>query len=743
MHFRQLAILVVFICVFFSMSHTVIAEPFRILTEEFPPYNYTTNDQQIVGISTEIVREMLRRTNHPDRIEILPWSDGYKIALEKENIILFSTTRSKAREKLFKWVGPLVPNNLVFFARKGSGIVINSIEDAKKVNRIGVYKDDFGELVLKEKGFTNLDAVIENSRNLPKLLNGEIDLWIANELTGKHMIALSRTGNVEKVFDVQKNYMYLAFSKSTPDTVIKEWQKILDDIKSDGSYAQIFSQWIMFSYTEDLKPDVDKTITLTNQERVWLQNHPIIRIAPDPDYAPFQFKGESDISLGVADDYLQLIGKKLNIRFKTISTNSWAESLALVKNKDADLVAVAAETPERLEYMNFTRPYVEFPDVIITRTSHTKMSTLADLAGERIATVKGFAINKYITDNHPDISLIINPDVKSALQSVSTGETDASVMNIATTSYNIEKWNITNLRVNAITGFSYKLSFASRKDWPLLSQILDKALDAITEEEKKEILRKWIAIGSDIKDIDSELVFTEKEKAWLRKHPVILASSDPQWPPMEFFDSDGEFSGIVADYMLLMERKLGVQIKLIPQNNWSDALKSVRNRDVSMLTSAVRTPERDQYLLFTEPYLEFPAVIIVNSQTQGISTMANLRGKRVAVVKDYGTHSFLKNGFPYLNLVTVPNIKTGLLDVSYGKVDAFIANLAAASYYIEKNAIQNLRIAGDSGYVYELGIASRNDWLDLHYLLEKGLASITKVERQAIYRKWIGLKSET
>jgi polar amino acid transport system substrate-binding protein len=175
----------------------------------------------------------------------MPWTDGYRLAREEGNVILFSTTRSPAREKLFKWVGPLVPNDSALFARKDSGIVIKTIDDARKVKRIGVYKDDFGELLLKGKGFTNLDAVLENRMNVPRLLNGDIELWIANELTGRFMIAQAGAGDkIEKVLAMQKDDMYIAFSRNTPDEVIARWQRVLDEFKADGTYGQIFVQWM-------------------------------------------------------------------------------------------------------------------------------------------------------------------------------------------------------------------------------------------------------------------------------------------------------------------------------------------------------------------------------------------------------------------------------------------------------------------------------------------------------------------
>ena len=74
-------------------------------------------------------------------------------------------------------------------------------------------------------------------------------------------------------------------------------------------------------------------------------------------------------------------------------------------------------------------------------------------------------------------------------------------------------------------------------------------------------------------------------------------------------------------------------------------------------------------------------------------------------------------------------------------VDAMIANIALATYYIEKDGITNLRTAGESGYVYKWGFASRNDWPELNQILQKGINLIDESEKIEINRKWVGLKS--
>ena len=96
-------------------------------------------------------------------------------------------------------------------------------------------------------------------------MEGKIDLWIINELTGRHMaIVAGLADKIEKVYEVQQDYMYMAFSKNTPDIVIDEWQYILEVLRVHGKVAQIFSKWIMFSYSD--VPESSKKLSADEKE---------------------------------------------------------------------------------------------------------------------------------------------------------------------------------------------------------------------------------------------------------------------------------------------------------------------------------------------------------------------------------------------------------------------------------------------------------------------------------------------
>lgn len=240
---KKLSMLVFLVCLFSSVN-LVAAADFKIMTEEYPPFNYTDNGN-LTGLSTEVIEEVAKRVGHPTDIEVLPWARAYGLIQNKDGLILYSMTRTEAREDLFKWVGPVAPNKWVFFTKKGSGITLGSLEDAKKIGKIGTYKDDAAESFLKAEGFSNIDSVLNDEQNVPKLMAGRIDLWIVGELQGIYKAKKKGVSDqLEKVLDVKDTQLYIAFSKNTDDAVIAKWQEALDAMKADGSYDAIMKKYM-------------------------------------------------------------------------------------------------------------------------------------------------------------------------------------------------------------------------------------------------------------------------------------------------------------------------------------------------------------------------------------------------------------------------------------------------------------------------------------------------------------------
>jgi polar amino acid transport system substrate-binding protein len=229
---------------YFIMVNVAMGGELTILTENLPPLNYVENGI-LVGPSVEIVREIQRRVGSDAPIQVYPWARAYKIALEKENVVLFGTTHTQVRENLFKWVGPLATKRDVLVARKGSGIRIGSLEEAKNVGRIGTLRDDTRERLLKSKGFTNLESVSDEQLNAQKLVLGRIDLWaykVPGVRTVCELAGVDET-QLEEVFHLRTIEVSIAFSKKTSDTIVRKWQDAFDAMEADGTINRIRKKW--------------------------------------------------------------------------------------------------------------------------------------------------------------------------------------------------------------------------------------------------------------------------------------------------------------------------------------------------------------------------------------------------------------------------------------------------------------------------------------------------------------------
>ncbi len=233
--------------------------------------------------------------------------------------------------------------------------------------------------------------------------------------------------------------------------------------------------------------------------------------------------------------------------------------------------------------------------------------------------------------------------------------------------------------------------------------------------------------------------FSPEEQAWLTDHPVIRLAPDPDFPPIEFIDQNGNYRGIAADFIRLLEKKLPLKFEIVSLKNWNEVISQAKSRKIDMFGAAVPTPERLKYMDFTKPYVEFPAVVLVRNTAEDFPKLSELKGKRVAVVSNYADHEYMQRAYPDIPLEVLPNISSGLRQVSFGKIDAMVLNIASAAYYIQKDGINNLQVTQDTDFIFDLSFAARSDWPVLISILEKGMAAISPAEKKAIFDKWVSL----
>jgi diguanylate cyclase (GGDEF)-like protein/PAS domain S-box-containing protein len=240
----------------------------------------------------------------------------------------------------------------------------------------------------------------------------------------------------------------------------------------------------------------------------------------------------------------------------------------------------------------------------------------------------------------------------------------------------------------------------------------------------------------------SKLNFTLAEKVWLQAHPLIRVGIDRDFAPYEWIDAKGNYVGLSADYIALIEQRLGVKFEIIKDKSWAEVLELAQRGELDMISNANKTPERERYLNFTEAYLNTPAIIISDSDNGFIGTLDRLAGKQVTLEKSYFMQELLMHDHPEIRLLPANDVHDALRMVSSGKADAYIGDAASANYVIKREGMLNLSFSGDTHYKSWHRMAATKANPELVSILAKALADIPETEKETIQNRWMSLKYE-
>ena len=530
--------------------------------------------------------------------------------------------------------------------------------------------------------------------------------------------------------------------------VLKGNSKLLEDI-NDGfdavgreRLADLEKRWIPNSEDHFYKSDA-APINLSPAETSWLGDHPVLRVAPDPDFIPIEFFDEQGRYEGLAADFLNLVADRLGVRLEAIQKKNWTQAMAALRSGEADLIGANVPIDEFQKEFLFTKPYFGFHDVIITHDEIKGQVRLEDLAGKEVMVVKGWPEAHILREQYPDIKVIEVESTLDALLKIVGKEYDYTYVYFPTASYLIQKYGLAGTRVAGISDDIIPAAVMVRKDSEMLQRLIDKALASITERERHAIKRRWIPGLSKLESgLAKSLELNKEERAFLAEHPVLRVAMDPNWAPVEFADDEGRFHGISMDYLKQLSGLLGIRFEATEGLSWQEAMAAVEKGDLDVLPSMARTPERETRYNFTNPYLFMPINIFAGGDVTYIANLEALDGKRVAVVKGYAVHEWLQGKHPGIELLPVKSTTAGLKTLASGEAYAFVGNVVTTSYYINKLRLNQIRVVGETPYKNAQSMAVGQDRPILRGILQKALDAIPQNEREAIFNRWVSVKYE-
>jgi ABC-type amino acid transport substrate-binding protein/signal transduction histidine kinase len=236
------------------------------------------------------------------------------------------------------------------------------------------------------------------------------------------------------------------------------------------------------------------------------------------------------------------------------------------------------------------------------------------------------------------------------------------------------------------------------------------------------------------------LTLSASEQAWLADHPTITLGSGI-YPPLNFTDNQGQSIGIGPDYLRLVAQRLGININMV-SGDWTEIQVQAKDHKLDGHPLLLKSPERQKHYDFAGPYMQLQYAILVNQETQDINNLEDLATIRVGTMAGAYSQGFLTKNHPEIDLVLYETYAEAVHALVNREVQAVVGSLPVVAYFIDKQLIAGLKVAGlPQSMAKDLYAAVRKDWPQFTAILNKAFASITEQEHKKIRRRWIGLST--
>ncbi|MFO7802570.1 MAG: transporter substrate-binding domain-containing protein, partial [Desulfovermiculus sp.] len=456
---------------------------------DIPPYIIQERDGQVTGYFPDLLRTISAQVGLHPNFTFTTMSELMEMAKNDQVELIQGVIWNEERARQFNFSPSRMPLNMAIFGRAEDSEM--SGQKSLSGKRIASF-DDYGMHEHMAEHIPEAQFVMaeDGVQMLKRVARGEADAAIQELYSGRHMIRSNYLNNLEVKGYVQfpgledlQSHAYM-IRKDLPvlESILSKSYKALSEAKE----KQIWERWF--------GPEEDDLKAFSREEQEWMQEHQVLRFGFDPAWAPIEFADQEGKPQGISLEYMKRLEGILDVRFEPELCSTWSEAQKRLQNNDIMLLPAMAKTPDREKDFLFTEPFLSIPVAIFSDTEPAYLGDLPSLYGKKVAVVQGYATQKWLEQEHPELDLLPAPTIEKGLRLVAQDKAVAFVGNQVTTSYYIGQTGLTSIRVAGETPYVSRLRMAVSKDQPMLQNILQKGLERIPQSEKEAMYNNWISI---------------------------------------------------------------------------------------------------------------------------------------------------------------------------------------------------------------------------------------------------------
>jgi PAS domain S-box-containing protein len=468
--------------------------PVRVGVPEaaWPPFDLVSEEGVHRGITPDYLDLVAVRAGfRVQRIRFKTFADSLA-ALERGEIdILGSITRTPARERFALFTAPYVLSPPVIIARKDDATIrdVKSLADRKVAIERGYAAQEF---LRKEVPSVVFVEVATTPDALRAVAQGQAQAYVGSLVAATYVMDKNYLTNLEVRASAGFPTSELGFAVRKDLPVLARVVDVSLRGLTEADHDRIRSRWI--SARGMVAPGA--AVPLTAAEQTWIRAHPRILLGVLINRAPLEIVDGDGRHSGITADYVALLRDRLGLEFDPVIVSNWIELEERFRKRTVDTVVLVVPTEERRAYLAFTRPFFSMPWVAVTATDAPfAVQSLGDLRGKRVAVLGGNSAHGLLRTK-PEIGLVPVAKDADGLAAVAEGRADAMVAPLATIGPLIQQEYSSALKVAApLPEVPSGFAIATRRDWPELRDVLDKAVASLTETEHAAIRNKWLGVS--------------------------------------------------------------------------------------------------------------------------------------------------------------------------------------------------------------------------------------------------------
>ena len=235
---------------------------------------------------------------------------------------------------------------------------------------------------------------------------------------------------------------------------------------------------------------------------------------------------------------------------------------------------------------------------------------------------------------------------------------------------------------------------------------------------------------------NEENQLTNEEQEYLSKNKTFTYTGDPNWLPYEAFDIQGNYIGIVAEHLKLIEKSRNLEFKKIVSKNWSDALDIAVSGKADIISGDAADALLNQQFIPIETYLKNPIIVVMKNSENFVLDINDIEDGKIAIIKDYGYTADIYKKYPNITFYELENIQESLDCVSTGECKAMLASYALANYSINNYKYFDLKVVGSTEVTMNVTLFVNKEKPLLHSIINKSMKSISMSDHKNILDKW-------